>query len=157
MMEKLTDAFLAKNGSLECRVLKGLDTGEPLKSCDEYIKDAVEILDKYLLDVYKRQHFGRRPGIKTRYRLVKEQQFSRGAQGSCQQHALLLASGKFSVTFAGYAVNSHPAHIFKSEGFFFPVVERSHAAPSLTLSLIHIFAGPIPSAALNKDHILFSK
>ena len=51
MMEKLTDAFLAKNGSLECRVLKGLDTGEPLKSCDEYIKDAVEILDKYLLGI----------------------------------------------------------------------------------------------------------
>ena len=51
MMEKLTAEFLERNGSLECRVLKGIDTGEPLKSCDEYIKDAVEILDKYLLGI----------------------------------------------------------------------------------------------------------
>ncbi len=51
MMEKLTAEFLERNGSLECRVLKGIDSGEPLKSCDEYIKDAVEILDKYLLGI----------------------------------------------------------------------------------------------------------
>ena len=86
----------------------------------DYIRDVVgDHYDRktvlFVQVFYQRVHFGRRPGIKTRYRLVKEQQFSRGAQGSCQQHALLLASGKFSVTFAGYAVHSHPAHIFKRD------------------------------------------
>ena len=49
MMETLTDEFVKRNQSTICRVLKGIDTNEPLKGCDEYIGDAVEIVEKYLL------------------------------------------------------------------------------------------------------------
>lgn len=49
MMQTLTQEFADRNCSIVCRELKGEDTGTPLKSCDEYIGDAVELLDKYLL------------------------------------------------------------------------------------------------------------
>lgn len=41
--ESCINAFKEKNGTLICRELKGIDTGTPLKSCDEYIVDAVII------------------------------------------------------------------------------------------------------------------
>lgn len=49
MMQKLTDAFKEKNGSVICSELKGVETGTPLRSCNGCIEDAVELLDKYLL------------------------------------------------------------------------------------------------------------
>lgn len=49
MMQKLTEEFVKKNGSIVCREIKGVDTGKVLRSCDGCIEDAVELLDKYLL------------------------------------------------------------------------------------------------------------
>lgn len=51
MMQKLIAEFKKKNGSTICRELKGTDTGTPLRSCDGCIEDAVELLDKYLLEL----------------------------------------------------------------------------------------------------------
>jgi C_GCAxxG_C_C family probable redox protein len=43
----LNEQFRAKNGSTICRDLKGMDTGEPLRSCNGCIQDAVELLSAY--------------------------------------------------------------------------------------------------------------
>jgi C_GCAxxG_C_C family probable redox protein len=43
----LNAQFREKNGSTICRELKGMDTGEPLRSCSGCIQDAVELLSKY--------------------------------------------------------------------------------------------------------------
>lgn len=51
LMRQATDMFLEKNKSIICRQLKGIDTGEPLRSCDGCIEDAVEILDELLLGI----------------------------------------------------------------------------------------------------------
>lgn len=47
-MKKMTEKFQEKNKSTICRVIKGVDTGEVLRSCDGCIEDAVEILEEYL-------------------------------------------------------------------------------------------------------------
>lgn len=47
-MRMLTDKFTEKNKSIVCRQLKGVDSGEVLRSCDGCISDAVEILEEYL-------------------------------------------------------------------------------------------------------------
>lgn len=41
----LTEAFRSKNGSHICKDLKGLETGEVLRSCDGCIGDAVRIAE----------------------------------------------------------------------------------------------------------------
>ena len=46
--EKCINAFRELNQTLICRELKGEATGTPLKSCDEYIKDAVRIAAEIL-------------------------------------------------------------------------------------------------------------
>ena len=46
--ERCINAFKEKNGTLICRELKGIDTGTPLKTCDEYIADAVAIVAETL-------------------------------------------------------------------------------------------------------------
>ncbi len=51
MMQKLIAAFADKNGSIVCREIKGVDTGNVLRSCNGCIEDAVELLDKYLLGI----------------------------------------------------------------------------------------------------------
>ena len=45
----MTQAFVDKNQSLDCRVLKGVDTGVVLRSCAGCMKDAAEIIESYLL------------------------------------------------------------------------------------------------------------
>lgn len=47
-MKELTGRFREKNGSVICRELKGVDTGNVLRSCDGCVEDAAEILDEYL-------------------------------------------------------------------------------------------------------------
>lgn len=49
VIRQLREAFEAKNQSLICRELKGVDTGKPLRSCDGCIEDGVEIAGKILL------------------------------------------------------------------------------------------------------------
>ncbi len=51
LMKKATMMFEMKNKSVICRELKGVDTGEQLRSCDGCIADAVEILDHILLGI----------------------------------------------------------------------------------------------------------
>ena len=41
--------FKEKNGSIVCREIKGVDTGNVLRTCDGCIEDAVALLDKHLL------------------------------------------------------------------------------------------------------------
>lgn len=45
----LAQAFLDKNGSVICRELKGVQTGQVLRSCQGCIEDACEIVEAYLL------------------------------------------------------------------------------------------------------------
>jgi C_GCAxxG_C_C family probable redox protein len=51
LMRQAHDEFLAKNGSVICKEIKGVDTGKVLRSCDGCIEDAVAILDKLLLGI----------------------------------------------------------------------------------------------------------
>ncbi len=51
MMQKLIAEFTDKNGSIICREIKGVDTGNVLRSCNGCIEDAVELLDKHLLGI----------------------------------------------------------------------------------------------------------
>ena len=46
---ELSDRFAAKNGSMICRELKGVETGKVLRSCPGCIEDAVRILGEQLL------------------------------------------------------------------------------------------------------------
>ena len=48
-VRELNHTFRQKNGSTICRDLKGMDTGEVLRSCDGCIEDAVRILCKEFL------------------------------------------------------------------------------------------------------------
>lgn len=50
MASEIRKMFEDKNGSSICRELKGVDTGNVLRSCPGCIADAVEIVDAYLLD-----------------------------------------------------------------------------------------------------------
>lgn len=50
LMREAMKEFEAMNKSTICRELKGIDTGEVLRSCDGCVKDAAEILDKLLFD-----------------------------------------------------------------------------------------------------------
>lgn len=48
LAEKITDTFKAKNQSVICRELKGVDTGKVLRSCSGCIEDAVKIAEEIL-------------------------------------------------------------------------------------------------------------
>ena len=45
---QLSDIFLRKNGSITCREIKGVDTGQALRSCPGCIEDAVRIIAEEL-------------------------------------------------------------------------------------------------------------
>ena len=47
--KELTAAFREKNGSVICADLKGVKTGEPLRSCKGCIEDAAKIVEEKLL------------------------------------------------------------------------------------------------------------
>ena len=46
--KELSDRFLQKNGSITCREIKGVDTGQVLRSCPGCIEDAVRIVGEEL-------------------------------------------------------------------------------------------------------------
>lgn len=50
-MKELMDKFQERNGATQCRVLKGVDTGTPLRDCSEYVADAAELLEEMLFSV----------------------------------------------------------------------------------------------------------
>ena len=47
-IKALTEQFRAKNQTIICRELKGVDTKKVLRSCDGCVQDAAEILEGYL-------------------------------------------------------------------------------------------------------------
>lgn len=51
MMQQLTEEFVNKNSSIVCSEIKGVHTGNVLRSCNGCIEDAVGLLDKYLLGI----------------------------------------------------------------------------------------------------------
>ena len=44
----VTSAFIKECGSDNCRILKGLDTGKPLKTCDECVAAAAKITEQVI-------------------------------------------------------------------------------------------------------------
>ncbi|MDD6202528.1 MAG: C-GCAxxG-C-C family protein [Lachnospiraceae bacterium] len=48
LSKKLSDAFCKKNGSVICKDLKGIETGNVLRSCAGCIEDAVELIEEML-------------------------------------------------------------------------------------------------------------
>ena len=51
LMREATAKFEQKNKSIICKDIKGVETGEVLRSCDGCIEDAVAILDELLLGI----------------------------------------------------------------------------------------------------------
>ncbi len=50
IMKKMTNAFLEKNQSINCKEIKGITGGAVLRSCDGCIEDAANILENMLLN-----------------------------------------------------------------------------------------------------------
>lgn len=50
-IRNISEAFKDRNETLICRQLKGIDTGEAKRSCDDCVRDAVEFLEKELVDL----------------------------------------------------------------------------------------------------------
>lgn len=48
-LKPMQEGFIAKNQSMECRTLKGVDTGVVLRSCPGCMQDAAEMVEKYLI------------------------------------------------------------------------------------------------------------
>ena len=48
LSKKLVSAFCEKNGSVICKDLKGIETGNVLRSCAGCIEDAVELIEEML-------------------------------------------------------------------------------------------------------------
>lgn len=47
-MKEIMEKFQERNGSTQCRQLKGVDTGTPLRACPDCVADASEFLEEYL-------------------------------------------------------------------------------------------------------------
>ena len=47
-MRKVMNEFQASNGATQCRLLKGVDTGKVLRSCEGCVADACELLELHL-------------------------------------------------------------------------------------------------------------
>ena len=47
-MRKVMNGFQAINGATQCRLLKGVDTGKVLRSCEGCVADACELLEQHL-------------------------------------------------------------------------------------------------------------
>ena len=47
-MKEILTRFKERNGAIQCRQLKGIDTGVVLRSCPDCVADASEFLEMYL-------------------------------------------------------------------------------------------------------------
>jgi len=47
-MKLVMDKFKARNGAIQCRQLKGVDTGHVLRECPDCVADAAEFLEEVL-------------------------------------------------------------------------------------------------------------
>ncbi len=50
VMSSIMADFQARNGATQCRQLKGVDTGRVLRSCEDCVADASELLEKHLFN-----------------------------------------------------------------------------------------------------------
>jgi len=48
LSKKIVEEFAGNNTTVICKVLKGEETGTPIRSCDEYIENAAMIVEKLL-------------------------------------------------------------------------------------------------------------
>ena len=51
LVKEMAAEFEKRVGSLECRVIKGVDTGKMLKSCNACIEDGIRIVGETLFDL----------------------------------------------------------------------------------------------------------
>ena len=47
-MKEIMTKFQAQNGATQCKFLKGIGTGKPLRDCPDCVADASEFLENYL-------------------------------------------------------------------------------------------------------------
>ena len=47
-MKEVMEKFQERNGATRCRLLKGVGTGKPLRSCEDCVADAAEFLEEVL-------------------------------------------------------------------------------------------------------------
>lgn len=47
---QIMDEFAKMNGSVVCKDLKGMETGKPLRSCPDCIRDAAALVEKILFE-----------------------------------------------------------------------------------------------------------
>ena len=47
-MKDIISRFQQRNGATQCRLLKGVGTGKPLRDCPDCVADASEFLEEYL-------------------------------------------------------------------------------------------------------------
>ena len=48
MSRSLMNKFQQRNGATQCKLLKGVDTGVVIRSCDDCVADAAEFLEEVL-------------------------------------------------------------------------------------------------------------
>jgi C_GCAxxG_C_C family probable redox protein len=49
-MRQVLTRFKERNGAIQCRQLKGIDTGKPLRACNDCVADACEFLEECLTE-----------------------------------------------------------------------------------------------------------
>ena len=47
-MKEIMTQFQARTGATQCKLLKGIGTGKPLRDCPDCVADASELLENYL-------------------------------------------------------------------------------------------------------------
>lgn len=49
-MKEIMSKFQERNGATQCKLLKGIGTGKPLRDCPDCVADASEFLEEFLTD-----------------------------------------------------------------------------------------------------------
>lgn len=47
-MKTILEKFQERNGAIQCKILKGIGTGKPLRSCPDCVADACEFLEEFI-------------------------------------------------------------------------------------------------------------
>ena len=47
-MKQIMEKFQERNGATQCKLLKGVGTGKPLRDCPDCVADASEFLEEFL-------------------------------------------------------------------------------------------------------------
>lgn len=50
-MKRIITQFQERNGATQCRLLKGVGTGKPLRDCPDCVADASEFLEEFILSM----------------------------------------------------------------------------------------------------------